>query len=58
MNEDKKEKIVLSEKIQKEMMEFFLKTSIPRKKKMIEEQKKSARLLSESKSDRSDKDDS
>ena len=36
MNEDKKEKIVLSEKIQKEMMEFFLKTSIPRKKKMIE----------------------
>ena len=49
------EKIILPEKLQKEMLEFFLKTSIPRIKKLKEEQEK-ARILSENqKTDRSDK---
>ena len=57
MNEEKSEKILLPEKLQREMLEFFLKTSIPRKKKLKEEQEK-ARLLSEiKKSDRSDEND-
>ena len=48
------EKITLPEELQKEMLEFFLKTSIPRMKKLKEEQEK-ARLLSEiEKTDRSD----
>ena len=56
MGENSK-KIILSEKLQKEMLEFFLKTSIPRKKKLKEEQEKT-RLLSENKkSDRSDEND-
>ena len=55
MIEKNDEKIILSDKMQKEMLEFFLKTSIPRKKKLIEEQE-IARLLSENqKSDRSEK---
>ena len=54
---EEKEKIILSEKLQQEMLEFFLKTSIPRKKKLIEEQE-AARLLSENqKSDRREKND-
>ncbi len=52
MNEDNHGKIVLSEKLQKEMLEFFLKTSIPRKKKLKEEQK-TACSLSDKKTDRS-----
>ena len=48
MNE---EKITLPEELQKEMLEFFLKTSIPRKKKIKEEK---AQILSENqKTDRS-----
>jgi len=47
----KKEKITLPDKLQKEMFKFFLETSIPRKKKELEEK---ARLLSENeKTDRS-----
>lgn len=55
MNESKDEKIVLSGKMQKEMFDFFLKTSIPRKKKQNEEQmkKKTAGSLSDGKADRS-----
>ena len=53
--DDKKEKIILPDELQKEMFKFFLETSIPRKKKELEEQ---ARLLSENqKTDRSDKND-
>ena len=37
--EDKKEKIILPEELQKAMLEFFLKTSIPRIKR--EKQNKS-----------------
>ena len=44
------EKITLPEELQREMLEFFLKTSIPRMKKLKIEQEK-ARLLSESKSE-------
>ena len=36
MNE-KKEKTVLSDKLQKEMFKFFLETSIPRKKKELQD---------------------
>ena len=55
MIEEKSEKIILPAKLQKEMLEFFLKTSIPRKKMLKEEQEK-VRLLSENqKTDRSDK---
>ena len=43
MNE---EKITLPEELQKEMLEFFLKTSIPRKKKLKEEK---SQILSENK---------
>ena len=51
----REEKITLPEELQREMLEFFLKTSIPRKKKLMAEQEK-ARLLSENqKTDRSDK---
>lgn len=49
------DKIILPKEIQKEMIEFFLKTSIPRKKKEQEEQ----RVLSEKQkqtTDRSEKD--
>ena len=54
MNE---EKIIISEELQKEMLEFFLKTSIPRMKKLKEEREK-ARILSENqKTDRSEKND-
>ena len=52
---EKKEKIILPDELQKEMFKFFLETSIPRKKKELEEK---ARLLSENrKTDRSDKND-
>jgi hypothetical protein len=48
---EKKEKITLPDELQKEMFKFFLKTSIPRKKKELEEK---ANLLSENqKTDRS-----
>ena len=51
----REEKITLPEELQREMLEFFLRTSIPRIKKIKEEQEK-ARLLSENqKTDRSDK---
>jgi hypothetical protein len=47
----KKAKITLPDELQKEMFKFFLETSIPRKKKEMEEM---ARLLSENqKADRS-----
>ena len=47
------EKITLPEELQKEMLEFFLQTSIPRKKKIKIEQEK-IRILSENqKTDRS-----
>ena len=47
------EKIILPDELQKEMFKFFMETSIPRKKKELEEK---ARLLSENqKTDRSDK---
>ena len=50
--DEKKEKITLPDELQKEMFKFFLETSIPRKKKELEEK---ARLLSENqKTDRSD----
>ncbi|MCL2095561.1 MAG: hypothetical protein FWH10_01505 [Oscillospiraceae bacterium] len=48
------EKIIISEELQKEMLEFFLKTSIPRKKKLKAEQEK-ARLLSEIENQNSDR---
>ena len=52
MNEEK-EKITLPKELQKEMIKFFLKTSIPRKKR---EQQETIRILSENqKTDRSDK---
>ena len=52
------EKITIPEELQKEMLEFFLKTSIPRKKKIKAEQEK-IRLLSENqKTDRSDENES
>ena len=43
MSEEKKDKkaqdkIILPEKLQAEMMEFFLRTSIPRKKRQEQEQ--------------------
>ena len=39
MNEQKEEqKIVLPKEVQKRMMTFFLKTSIPRKKRQAQEQ--------------------
>ena len=46
MCEEKSKKITLPDKLQKEMFKFFLETSIPRKKKELEE---NARLLSENK---------
>ena len=46
---DKKEKITLPDELQKEMFKFFMETSIPRKKKELEEK---ARLLSENKKNR------
>ena len=53
--DEKKEKITLPDELQKEMFKFFLETSIPRKKKELEEK---ARLLSENqKTDRSGKND-
>ena len=53
--DEKKEKITLPDELQKEMFKFFMETSIPRKKKELEEQ---ARLLSENqKTDRSGKND-
>ena len=53
--DEKKEKITLPDELQKEMFKFFLETSIPRKKKELEEK---ARSLSENqKTDRSDKND-
>ena len=54
MGEEKK-KITLPDELQKEMFKFFMETSIPRKKKELEEK---ARLLSEKqKTDRSGKND-
>ena len=51
MCEDK-EKIILPEELQEQMMKFFLKTSIPRKKRMEQEK---CRVLSENQNtDRSD----
>ena len=44
-------KLTIPKELQREMLKFFLKTSIPRKKQ--EDEKK--RLLSEQNSDRSDK---
>ena len=35
--DEKKEKITLPDELQKEMFKFFLETSIPRKKKELEE---------------------
>jgi len=53
--DEKKEKITLPDELQKEMFKFFMETSIPRKKKELEEK---ARLLSENKkTDRSGKND-
>ena len=53
--DEKKEKITLPDELQKEMFKFFLETSIPRKKKELEEK---ARLLSEiQQTDRSDTND-
>ena len=43
---EKKEKIILPDELQEQMMKFFLKTSIPRKKKMELEKR---RVLSENK---------
>ena len=48
------EKIIISEELQKEMLEFFLKTSIPRKKKLKSEQEKAC-LLSEIENQNSDR---
>ena len=46
-------KIILPDELQKEMFKFFLETSIPRKKKELEDKN---RILSENqKTDRSDK---
>ena len=54
--DEKKEKITLPDKLQKEMFKFFLETSIPRKKRELEA--KNACLLSEKqKTDRSGKND-
>lgn len=53
--EEKGNKITLSDELQKEMFKFFLETSIPRKKKELEEK---ARLLSEQqKTDRREQND-
>ena len=50
-----KEKITLPDELQREMFKFFLETSIPRKKRELEEK---ARLLSENQTtDRSGKND-
>ena len=51
MKED--EKITLSKELQEQMIRFFLKTSVPRKKR---EQEK-AELLSENKTDRRNEDE-
>jgi hypothetical protein len=51
MNE---EKITLPDELQKEMMKFFLKTSIPRKKREQQEKEKS-RLLSENQNQETDR---
>ena len=48
------EKITLPEELQKEMLEFFLKTSIPRMKKIKAQQEKSRFLSENEKTDRSD----
>ena len=53
MNEE--EKITLPKELQKEMINFFLKTSIPRKKK--EQQEKQSILSENEKTDRSDEND-
>ena len=47
------EKITLPEELQKKMLEFFLKTSIPRIKKIKEEQEKASLLSENEKTDRS-----
>ena len=48
---EKKEKTLLSDKLQKEMFKFFLETSIPRKKKELEDRASS--LSENQKTDRS-----
>ena len=50
---EKKEKIILPDKLQKEMFDFFLETSIPRKKKELKA--KASPLSENSKTDRSGK---
>ena len=51
-------KIKLPEELQREMLEFFFKTSIPKKKKIMAEQEK-FRLLSENeKTDRREENES
>ena len=51
--DEKKEKITLPDELQKEMFKFFMETSIPRKKKELEE--KSRSLSENQKTDRRDK---
>jgi len=41
-SQDEKKTIILPKELQKEMMEFFLRTSIPRKKKLEQERLSSA----------------
>ena len=53
--DEKKEKITLPDELQKEMFKFFLETSIPRKKKELEE--KTCSLSENEKTDRSGKND-
>ena len=50
---EKKEKIILSDKLQKEMFKFFLETSIPRKKKELQD--RACSLSENQKTDRSGK---
>jgi len=46
---EKKEKIVLPKELQKEMFQFFLRTSIPKKKrlKLLSEKEKDERILTD-----------
>ena len=50
---EKKEKITLTDELQKRMFDFFLETSIPRKKKELE--KNASQLSGNQKTDRRDK---
>ena len=51
--QEKDKRIVLPEDLQREMLDFFVKTSIPRKKSQSEKSHIDNSLLSDTKTDRS-----